>query len=285
MAATAALLIGTLVVSPSAVVAKAKEGATPGSAYTETTADGRVRFDMVPIAGGTFRMGSPPGEAGRAENEGPQFQVEIDPFWMGKYEITWDEFNEFRREYERIDASRRLDDYLDRPHWAFYPWLRKIAWDRLVDLQRRHGLKRHIFRLAGIYGPGRNALAALRTDTARRIVKPGQVFSRIHLRDILGILQASMAKPHGGAVYNVCDDEAAPPQDVVTFASQLLALPPPPEIAIDDAGVSAMARSFYDDNKLVSNDRIKKELGVVLRYPDYRRGLQALLDAGEGRDG
>ncbi|MFV2069447.1 MAG: formylglycine-generating enzyme family protein, partial [Pirellulales bacterium] len=122
--AAAALLVGPLVGGPSATVATAKEGPTPGSAYTETTADDRVRFDMVPIAGGTFRMGSPPGEAGRAEDEGPQFRVEVDPFWMGKYEITWDEFNEFRREYERIDASRRLDR---KKEWESDRWIDAVS--------------------------------------------------------------------------------------------------------------------------------------------------------------
>ena len=153
------------------------------------------------------------------------------------------------------------------------------AWSKL---RRRHGLKLHIFRLAGIYGPGRNALAAVAAGTARRIVKPDQVFSRIHLSDIIQILAASMARPHAGAVYNVCDDAAAPPQDVVAFASQLLGRQPPPEIPIDAAELSPMAHSFYTENKRVSNRRIKRDLGVILRYPDYQTGLQSLFDAGEG---
>jgi nucleoside-diphosphate-sugar epimerase len=146
------------------------------------------------------------------------------------------------------------------------------------------GLPVHIFRLAGIYGPGRNAFANLEDGTARRIVKRGQVFSRIHVEDIATVLEASMARPNPGAVYNVCDDEPAPPQDVVTFAADLLGVPPPPEQAYETAELSPMARTFYRDNRRVRNARIKRELGVSLRYPTYREGLRALL-AVDGRRG
>jgi nucleoside-diphosphate-sugar epimerase len=139
------------------------------------------------------------------------------------------------------------------------------------------GLPLHIFRLAGIYGPGRNQLVSLLDGTARRIVKQGQVFSRIHVEDIAGVLQASMAKPDPGRAYNVCDDAPCPPQDVVAFAAGLLNIPPPPEIAFDDARLSPMARSFYAESKRVSNRRVKDELGYRLIYPTYREGLMALL--------
>jgi nucleoside-diphosphate-sugar epimerase len=147
-----------------------------------------------------------------------------------------------------------------------------------LDLLRL-GVRVHIFRLAGIYGPGRSAFDALRDGTARRIVKPGQVFSRIHVDDIVQVLETSIAKPDPGAVYNVCDDEAAPPQDVIAYAAALLGQEPPPEISYDVAApsMSEMARSFYRDNKRVANLRIKHELGVKLRYPDYRAGLAAIL--------
>jgi nucleoside-diphosphate-sugar epimerase len=153
------------------------------------------------------------------------------------------------------------------------------------------GLPVHLFRLAGIYGPGpgRNALAAARTGTARRIVKPGQVFCRIHVDDIVQVLRASMARPNPGAIYNVADDEPAPPQDVVTFACALLDIQPPPETSFDQAELSPIARSFYSDSRRIANARIKEELGVKLRYPTYREGLRALLDdpgrpaAGEAR--
>ncbi|MGE3874158.1 MAG: SDR family oxidoreductase [Parvibaculaceae bacterium] len=135
----------------------------------------------------------------------------------------------------------------------------------------------HIFRLAGIYGPGRNQLVSLRDGTAKRIVKPGQIFSRIHVEDIAGVLEASIARRNPGQAYNVCDDEPCPPQDVVAFAAMLLEMPPPPETAFDDAELSPMARSFYAESKRVSNRRIKDELGYRLIYPTYREGLTALL--------
>ena len=142
------------------------------------------------------------------------------------------------------------------------------------------GLPVQLFRLAGIYGPGpgRSALAAVRAGTARRIVKPDQVFCRIHVDDIVQVLRASMARPNPGAVYNVADDEPAPPQDVVTYACELLAVRPPPEIPFDAAELSPMARSFYSDSRRICNARIREELGVRLRYPSYREGLRALLD-------
>ena len=139
------------------------------------------------------------------------------------------------------------------------------------------GLPFHSFRLAGIYGPGRNQLVSILDGTARRIVKPGQIFSRIHVEDIAGVLEASIAKPKPGRAYNVCDDEPGPPQDVVAFAAELLKRAPPPEIAFDDAELSPMARSFYAESKRVSNTRIKQELGYRLIYPSYREGLTALL--------
>jgi nucleoside-diphosphate-sugar epimerase len=144
------------------------------------------------------------------------------------------------------------------------------------------GLPVHIFRLAGIYGPGRNAFVNLRDGTARRILKPGQMFSRIHVEDIATVLEASMARPNPGAIYNVCDDEPAPPQDLVTYAAGLLGVPPPPVQPYATAELSPMARTFYRDNRRVRNERIKRELGVTLRYPTYRQGLRALL-AVDGR--
>jgi nucleoside-diphosphate-sugar epimerase len=138
----------------------------------------------------------------------------------------------------------------------------------------------HVFRLAGIYGPGpgRNALEAVRAGSARRIVKPGQVFGRVHVDDIVQVLCASIARPNPGAVYNVADDEPAPPQDVIAFACQLLGVAPPPEVPYEEAELSPMARSFYADSRRVCNARIKRELGVRLRYPSYREGLRAILE-------
>jgi len=150
----------------------------------------------------------------------------------------------------------------------------EAAWQGLAESA---GLKLHIFRLAGIYGPGRGPFEKVKSGTARRIVKPGQVFSRIHVDDIAAVLEASMARPDPGAIYNVCDDDPAPPEDVIAHAAELLGLPAPPEIAWEKADLSPMAQSFYAESKRVRNDRIKRDLGVVLRYPDYRAGLAALL--------
>jgi len=147
-----------------------------------------------------------------------------------------------------------------------------------LDLHRRHGLPVHVFRLAGIYGPGRSALDTVRAGTARRVHKPGQVFSRIHVADIVSALRASMARPDPGGIYNLCDDDPAPPEAVIAFACELLGVPPPPLVPLEGAALSPMARSFYDDSKRVANRRMKEALGVRLRYPSYRDGLRALLD-------
>jgi len=142
------------------------------------------------------------------------------------------------------------------------------------------GLPMHYFRLAGIYGPGRNSLRALQNGTARRVVKQGQVFSRIHLADITRILEASMANPNAGRAYSVCDDTPAPPQDVVTYAAELMGVSPPALQDFATAELSPMARSFYGENKRIRNNRIKEELGVSLEYPDYLAGLSALWESG-----
>lgn len=151
------------------------------------------------------------------------------------------------------------------------------AWLRFGETS---GKPVQIFRLAGIYGPGRNAIVNLREGTARRLVKPGQVFNRIHVDDIAGVLLASLARPRNGAVYNVTDDEPAPPQDVVAFAAQLIGVEPPPEIAFDPALLSPMAASFYGENKRVSNGLVKRELGYAFRYPSYREALTAMAPDG-----
>jgi len=139
------------------------------------------------------------------------------------------------------------------------------------------GLPVHIFRLAGIYGPGRGPLAKVRNGKARRIIKPGQVFSRTHVKDIAQVLAASINRPNPGAIYNVCDDEPAPPQDVLAYAAQLLGVPLPPEEPPETADMHPLARSFYAENRRVSNKRIKEELGVALLYPGYREGLKGLV--------
>ena len=147
----------------------------------------------------------------------------------------------------------------------------EVAWAAIANLQP------HIFRLAGIYGPGRNAFESLKQGKAQRVIKQGQVFSRIHVDDIAGVLLASINNPNPSRIYNVADDEPCPPQDVLSYAAELMGVPSPPEIQFADAKMSAMARSFYSDSKRVSNERIKNELGYALRFPNYRVGLKALL--------
>jgi nucleoside-diphosphate-sugar epimerase len=159
---------------------------------------------------------------------------------------------------------------------------RRVAAEaRWRELKESSGLPVHIFRLAGIYGPQRNQLEAVRSGTARRIVKPGQVFSRVHVDDIVGVLRASMARPRPGAIYNVCDDEPAPPQDVVAHAARLLGREPPPEIPFEAAALTPMARSFFGESKRVSNRLVKEELGYRFRHPSYREGLEALVEGEE----
>ena len=174
--------------------------------------------------------------------------------WQGRWV---DESSECRPANER--SRRRLS--------AERAWL---------ELGQRADVPVHIFRLAGIYGPNRNPIESARKGDSRRIFKPGQVFSRIHVADIVQVLCASMRTPKAGAIYNVCDDAPTPPQDVVAYACELAGFEVPPMITLDEADLSPMGRSFYAECKRVRNDRIKDELGVTLRYPDYKSGLNAL---------
>ncbi len=154
---------------------------------------------------------------------------------------------------------------------------RVIAEQAWLDFAKSSAKRVQIFRLAGIYGPGRSAIDNLREKTARRIIKPGQVFNRIHVDDIAGVLAAAIAKPSAHhAIYNVTDDEPAPPQDVVAYAANLLGLPVPPDIPFAEAPLSPMGLSFYGENKRVSNARVKSDLGFAFQYPTYREGMAAI---------
>ncbi|MCU9848206.1 SDR family oxidoreductase [Defluviimonas sp. WL0024] len=155
--------------------------------------------------------------------------------------------------------------------------IRVLAESQWQALAERSGLPLHIFRLAGIYGPGRGPFEKVRNGTARRIIRENQYFSRIHVEDIAAVLAASIARPDPGAVYNLADDDPAPPEDVLAEAARLLGLPLPPEVPFDEAEMTPLARSFYAESKRVRNDRIKRDLGVALAYPDYRAGLHGLL--------
>ena len=134
-----------------------------------------------------------------------------------------------------------------------------------------------IFRLAGIYGPGRSAFDKLHDGTARRIVKQGQVFNRIHVDDIASTLEASITRPRQGAIYNIADNYPAPPDEVIAYAAELAGLPLPPAVPFEEAELTPMARSFYEGNRRIANHLIKSELGVQLAFPSYREGLAAVL--------
>jgi len=147
-------------------------------------------------------------------------------------------------------------------------------WLRLFKV---YNLPLHIFRLAGIYGPGRGPFSKVKSGLARRVIKKNQLFSRIHVEDIAQTLNASILEPNPGAIYNVCDNHPAPPEEVISYAAQLLGLPNPPKVKFEDADMTDMARSFYLESKKVRNDKIKNELGVLLKYPNYKVGLRALI--------
>jgi dTDP-4-dehydrorhamnose reductase len=156
------------------------------------------------------------------------------------------------------------------------------AWRRFGSA---HGAAVQIFRLSGIYGPGRNALVDLARGTARRIDKPGHAFNRIHVDDIADALMAGITRPAAGPVLVLADDAPAPSHEVVRFAAELLGIPPPPLVPYDEAQLSDMARSFWTENKRIDNAGTKRALGLVLHYPDFRAGLRALHADGEGGGG
>ncbi|CAN5703159.1 SDR family oxidoreductase [soil metagenome] len=177
-----------------------------------------------------------------------------------------------------VDEAADLAPVNQRSQWRAEA---EMAWLRFgVET----GLPVMVFRLAGIYGPGRSAFERLRAGRAQRVIKEGQVFSRIHVEDIAAVLEASIARPRAGRIYNVADDEPAPPEDVIEHAARLIGMAVPPGIPYRQAELSPMARSFYAESKRVANRRITQELGVRLRHPDYRAGLAAIL-AAEGAAG
>ncbi|MEM6310352.1 MAG: SDR family oxidoreductase [Pseudomonadota bacterium] len=199
---------------------------------------------------------------------GDQIAARADQFaWVG-YLSTTGVYGDHQGGW--VDETAELTPATRRGQWRKEA---EAAWAAIP------GLPLHIFRLAGIYGPGRGPFAKVRAGTARRIIKEGQVFSRTHVDDIAQIVAASITQPNPGAAYNVCDDDPAPPQDVIAYAAELLGVPVPPAVNFEDAEMTPMARSFYAESKRVQNDRIKDELGVKLIYPDYKTGLRALLEA------
>jgi nucleoside-diphosphate-sugar epimerase len=214
----------------------------------------------------------PPDEAGDPVlRQARRALEEARPLWIGYLSTTGVYGNRDGGCVDEGSALRPTSERARRRVQAELAWLR---------FSEESGLAVHIFRLAGIYGPGRSVLDDLRAGTVRRIDKPGHVFSRVHVDDIAAVLAASIAHPRAGAIYNVCDDEPAEPRAVVEYAAGLLGISPPPLTPFDPGALSDMARSFWADCKRVDNSLIKGELGVNLRYPTYRDGLDAILAAG-----
>lgn len=168
-----------------------------------------------------------------------------------------------------IDEDTPCEPLSDRSRW------RLEAENQWLEFSEKSAIPVAVLRLSGIYGPGRNTFEKIKNGTARRLVKPGQVFNRIHVADIAGATAHLAAKGLGG-LWNVTDDKPAPPQDIVLYASQLMGVEPPPETPFETAELSPMARSFYGDNKRVSNQRLKAS-GYKFAFPDYKTTLSALL--------
>ncbi len=189
--------------------------------------------------------------------------------WLGYLSTTGVYGNQ---DGEWVDETSELKPVFDHQK------RRAEAESQWFDLYRGHGVPVHVFRLAGIYGPGRNLLERVRRGVAKRIDQPGLVFNRIHVDDVVRTLAASMERPHPGAIYNVVDDLPAAPAEAVAFACELLNVDAPPLVPLDEAGLSEMGRGFYLTNKKVRNRKINEELGVTLHYSDYRSGLRSLLE-------
>ena len=214
-----------------------------------------------------------PGEAGDPALEGLSKELAAAP------ELRWIGYLSTIGVYGDHDGAWIDETTVPRP--SFRSQLRLAIERDWLALGERSGKAVQIFRLSGIYGPGRNPIVKLRQGKATRLVKPGQVFNRIHVDDITGVLMASLERPRQGAIYNVTDDEPAPPQDVVSFAASLTGLEPPPEVPFDPAKLSPMAASFYGENKRVSNALVKGEFGYSFRYPTYREALPVLVAGGD----
>jgi len=228
--------------------------------------DGSAPIDPASLAGTTHMLASIP-----ADPDDPALRhhakdiAAIDGLeWVGYLSTT--------SVYGVTDGSTVDEDYPCTPSSA--RGQRRLAAERAWQALPLPG---HVFRLSGIYGPGRSVFDTVRAGKAQRVIKPGQAFNRIHLEDIATVVCASMAKPTPGRIYNLADDLPVPSADLVTYACKLLSVEPPPEIPFDEAVLSPMAREFWADNKRIDNSRIKAELGVTLAYPTYREGLDAIL--------
>jgi nucleoside-diphosphate-sugar epimerase len=228
--------------------------------------DGSAPIDPVDFTGTTHLLASIPADA-----DDPALRHHADDI-AAIDELEWIGYLSTTSVYGVTDGSTVDEDYACDPSSA--RGQRRLAAERAWQSLRQPG---HVFRLSGIYGPGRSVFGTIRAGKAQRVIKPGQAFNRIHVDDIATTVHASMAQPAPGRIYNLADDLPAPSADVVTYACKLLNVEPPPEIPFDEAVLSPMAREFWADNKRIDNSRIKTELGVKLAYPTYREGLDAIL--------
>lgn len=215
-------------------------------------------------------MSAPPDEAGDPALRiyGRDLAASAPLRWLG-YLGTVGVYGDWQGAW--VDETCELRTANQRSLWRIAA---EKAW---IDLVASSGKTAVVFRLAGIYGPGRGPLSNVLRGTAQRIVKPGQVFSRIHRDDIAGVVAAAIACQPQHTIYNVCDDEPARPQDVIAFATEQLGLPMLPEIPFEAAGLSPMQGSFYSENRRISNARAKGDLKWTLLYPTYREGIIADL--------
>jgi len=245
---------------------------------------GKLGFDAVLYNGGHFDeisktldgithvlVSVPPDAKGDPvyRNALPWLRQLPDLKWLGYLSTTGVYGN---TDGKMVDETAPLNPTSKRSQW------RIKAEQQWLDAWRNHGLPVHIFRLSGIYGPGRSPLERVKAGRGRRIELPGHLFSRIHVDDIAAVLSASVNKPRAGAIYNLCDDAPAENSQVIGYACDLLGVTKPPLQSFDEARktMSPMALSFWNDNRRVDNSRIKSELGVELLYPDYRAGLDQI---------
>jgi nucleoside-diphosphate-sugar epimerase len=230
--------------------------------------DGSSPLERSAFDGATHLLGSIP-----ADPDDPALRHHTGDIAASK-SLEWVGYLSTTSVYGVTDGSTVDEDFPCDPSSA--RGQRRLAAERAWQALPLPG---HVFRLSGIYGPGRSVFDTIRSGRAQRIVKPGQAFNRIHVADIAGIVRAAIAKPAPGRIYNVADNLPAPSSDLVTYGCALMGVEPPPEIPFDQAVLSPMAREFWADNKRIDNSRIRDELGVRLLYPTWREGLDAIFAA------
>jgi nucleoside-diphosphate-sugar epimerase len=254
-------------------VARLRKDGIEAFAFDGETCDPRI-FGALNGAS-VLLISAPPNEAGDPALNALAERIAAAPLERVIYLSTVGVYGGANGEW--IDESAPTLAHSPRAHW------RILAETQWREFGGRHGMAVDVMRLAGIYGPERNALVKLKEGAQRRIIKPGQVFNRIHVDDIAGVALKLIEASGPGGVWNVADREPAPPQDVIVYAARLLGIEPPPEEYFESADLSPMARSFYADNRRILTEKLRRELGYVWSYPTYREGLTACYEAGDGR--